>query len=517
VAEREYLARLDALSEAARMLYARLVNRRGPFFQVNRLNYPEIGRLEPALSELLSTGFLLPCENTPAAPALRAQLFACFTHTELKAALASNAFPRIARKDGLLAWLEGWDGYAAWAVTFLAKNPVVRLPEPPPWPFMRFLFFGEMRDNLADFVTRALGYVVTESIDDGLLAPHFTSRQQAEDAYRMASLYGEFRHVRKCNTALVTLDWWRRQVVDRAKLQAGVNWFDRLVDRLGRMLEREGELAAALELYGASPVAPSRQRRARLLIKCGDRAAAFDLLHGMQDAPCHAEEAYAARQLLARLQRTSRRSEARGFELAGETIALDYEDGAVEAAVLAHYCAQGWHGVHSENWLWNAAFGLLFWDIIYDAEIGVFHSPLQLAPSDLYDRAFYSRRQVAIESRLNQLATPAAADLVRRHFAIKQGVANPLVSWHADLPDLIGSMLHRLPAAGLSAAFRHLAQDVGRHSRGFPDLFLWTANDYRFVEIKAENDHLAPHQYEWLRVLQGAGIRVSVERIRRPT
>ncbi len=49
VAEREYLARLDALSEAARMLYARLVNRRGPFFQVNRLNYPEIDRVFIAL------------------------------------------------------------------------------------------------------------------------------------------------------------------------------------------------------------------------------------------------------------------------------------------------------------------------------------------------------------------------------------------------------------------------------------------------------------------------------------
>jgi len=105
---------------------------------------------------------------------------------------------------------------------------------------------------------------------------------------------------------------------------------------------------------------------------------------------------------------------------------------------------------------------------------------------------------------------------MRRHFAAKPGMANPFVAWNTDLPDLIGIMLDRLPEAGLAAAFRHLAQDFGRHSRGFPDLFLWTADDYRFVEIKAENDHLAPHQFEWLRVLQGAGIRVSVERIRHP-
>jgi hypothetical protein len=118
---------------------------------------------------------------------------------------------------------------------------------------------------------------------------------------------------------------------------------------------------------------------------------------------------------------------------------------------------------------------------------------------------------------LTLLAEPAAAaDLVRRHFAAKQGVANPFVAWNADLPDLIGIMLDRLPAAGLAAAFRHLAQDFGRHSRGFPDLFLWCADNYRFVEIKTENDHLAPHQYEWLRVLQGTGIHASLERVRRP-
>jgi hypothetical protein len=49
-----------------------------------------------------------------------------------------------------------------------------------------------------------------------------------------------------------------------------------------------------------------------------------------------------------------------------------------------------------------------------------------------------------------------------------------------------------------------------------PDLFLWTESKYRFVEVKAENDHLAPHQYEWLQVLTKAGIQVEVQRVLRP-
>jgi hypothetical protein len=522
--ERRHLARLDALSAPARMLYARLVNRRGPCFRVEKLAYPEIGPLDPPLSELLRDGLLDPCREMPD-PALRERLFACFTHLELKtelkadlkAGLGRHVPPRHARKDELLTWLGTWDGGSAWLAAFLAKHMVVSIPKADPWPFLRFLFFGAMRDNLADFVTRALGQIVTETIDTSQLTAHFASRQEADDAYRMAALYAEFRRVRSQQTARQTLDWWQAQAVDRAALAAGADWFDRLIDRLGRLLEREGQAEAALALYATSPVAPARERRTRLLIKKGESGAASALLHAMRDAPCHAEEAYAARQLLARLEKTAKRSEARHYQHGSRRLVLDYLDGGAEAAALAHYRAQGWQGVHSENWLWNAGFGLLLWDIIYDPGTGAFHSPLQMAPADLHGPAFYARRQSAIETRLAMLTEPAAAaSLVRRHFEAKQGLINPFVCWHDDLPDLLGIMLHRLPPLGLAAALRHLARDVRRHSSGLPDLFLWNESDYRFIEIKAENDHLSGHQYEWLRLLDEAGIRVSLEKIERP-
>ncbi len=513
-AERRHLALVETLSAPARMLYARLVNRRGPCFRVNKLVYPEIGVLDRPVAELLQVGLLKPCQTMTEPPLAR--LFACFTHAELKAALR-GAMPKHARKDELLDWLKVWEGLAAWLAGFLADHQVVAIPESDPWPFLRFLFFGGMRDNLADFVIHALGHVVTETIETGQLTAQFASRRDAEDAYRMATLYAEFRHIRGLQTAVQTLGWWQAQTVDRAALAAGQAWFDRLVDRLGQRLEREGQAAAALDLYATSPAAPARERRARLLIRNGETGEALALLRVMRETPCHAEEAYAARQLLARLEKTARRSEARHYQLGSRGLVLDYPDGDVEAAVLAHYRAQGWQGVHSENWLWNAGFGLLLWDIIYDPSVGAFHSPLQSAPADLHDPGFYARRRSAIEARLAMLAEPATAiSLMKRHFEDKRGLANPFVSWHEALPDLLDVMLHRLPPLGLAAALRHLAQDIRRHSRGLPDLFLWTAGDYRFVEVKAANDQLASHQYEWLRFLHEVGIRVSLERIERP-
>jgi hypothetical protein len=516
VPECEHLAKLKALTTPALMLYARLVNRRGPCFRVARLVYPEIERLDLAVAELLAAGLLQSCGGDLERAAVE-QVLDCFTHHELRAALHEQPSPQGMRKGELLAWIAAWHGHDACFNQLLTPEAVVRIPDHDPWPFLRFLFFGELRANLSDFVTRALGYVVTESFDVAHLTPHFVNRAEAEDAYRMATLYVEFRHVRAVASVERTLAWWLRHAVDRGALVAGQAWFDRIIDHIGRLLERENLAAEALKLYETSPVAPARERRARLLMKSGRRDEAVMLLHAMQDQPCHAEESYAARQLLARLERKSRRSEARGAELASGRLILDYEDGEVEAVVLAHYRGRGWNGLHSENWLWNAAFSLLLWDIIYDPAHGVFHSPLQSAPSDLYEPAFYTRRQQAIEARLGTLETPDdALAIIRRSFKAKHGLANPFVSWHEDLPDIMDVLLRRLPPAGLAAALRHIARDVGRHSRGLPDLFLWTASDYRFVEVKAENDHLAPHQYEWLQILTGAGIRVELERVVRP-
>jgi hypothetical protein len=72
-----------------------------------------------------------------------------------------------------------------------------------------------------------------------------------------------------------------------------------------------------------------------------------------------------------------------------------------------------------------------------------------------------------------------------------------------------------LPAPGLGAVLRRFAQDIKRRSRGFPDLFLWTSTEYRFVEVKSENDQLSAAQYQWLRFLDEAGIAVSLDRVQR--
>jgi hypothetical protein len=513
--EHAHIARLQALSEPAQMLYARLVNRRGPCFRLARLAYPEIPSIGDAQAELSVQGLLLPCDAT-LAPDLRVKLYGCFTISELTANLCDDGERHPRRKDDLYSWLEAWPGRPLWLARLLRAHPMVRLPARDPWAFFRFLFFGALRDNLADFVTRDLGHVLTENVAPEKLGLRFQTRAEATDAYRLGLLYAQFRTIRETQPAMATLRWWQSEAVDRVALAAGAETFDRLVDRLGRRLEREGETRAALALYATSPMAPARERRARLLLKLGQRCEAIRLLECMALAPGDAEEEYAARQLLGRLTKTARRSEARHYQRLSSQVLVEDTSGSVEDATLAHHARAGWQGVHSENWLWNALFGLLLWDVIYDADIGVFHSPLQMAPADLDDPRFYERRQDAIEARLRLLREPAdGLAVIARHHGEKAGLANPFVSWHPQLLPILGVFMERVPPDGVSAVLRRFAQDIKRRSRGFPDLFLWTETEYRFVEVKSENDQLSTAQYQWLRFFDEAGIRVSLENIRK--
>ncbi|GAB0114458.1 VRR-NUC domain-containing protein [Acidisoma sp. C75] len=508
-AEIAYIERLGALPLPARMLYARLANRKGPLFRLDRLRYPEIPDLAPALRALSAAGFIEYADDRTEPT----QLLGCFTLGEIAAELPASL--RRGRRPDLIAALLVWEGLGPLLARLRLRHPLVRLSPGDPWPFLRYLFFGELRDNLSDFVVRDLGYVRPEEIAAEHRIARFASREEAEDAYRMACRYDRFRAIRDRLPAIEVLRWWQGEAVERNRLQAGTALHDRLIERLGQRLEKAGEQAAAIALYRCSPEPGAQERLVRLLLKQGERAEAERLLRRLADGAQAAEARYRAGEMLARLDGARRASTAWAWQKSAGRLTLPAYEGAVELAVLAHYRTLGWSGLHAENWLWAAAFGLLFWDIVYDGRSGAFHSPLQCAPSDLYEPSFYARRQAAIEARLAALADPAFGQRrCAETFAAKAGLANPFLAWETESLATVSILLARLPASGLQRVLRRMAEDLRHHMSGFPDLFLWSKNDYAFVEVKSERDRLSPKQYQWLGVFSEAGLKVRLENIR---
>lgn len=512
--EHGHIRRLYGLNLPARMLYARIANRKGPCFRVDKLHYPELPALATAVTALQDAELLQSCKG-PAVSDEATALLRCFTLPELTAGLQRHGITHLRRRGELIAWLAQWPGQADWLADMLGRHPVVQLTAPDIWAFLRFLFFGELRDNLSDFVVHALGFLTPEDVAPHHLAIRFASRAEAVDAFRMAGLYAEFRIIREAGSAGETLMWWQRQGINRSALAAGQDIFDRLIDRLGRRLERAREPALALSLYASNPHGMTRDRHARLLIKADRRAEAADLATAMTVAPRSTEEAYAGRHLLQKLAPGRRISDARRLQKMGRVVSVTRTNESVESATLAHYRDLGWNGVHGENWIWTATFGLLLWDLIYDPGLGTFHSPFQTAPSDLYDRDFYHRRQTMIEERLAQVQDSGAAQiLAQATFHAKRGLTNPFVPWQDDVLPCVQILIDRLPAVGLARVLRRLAQDIRNHVRGLPDLFLWRSADYCFVEVKSETDQLSPAQYEWLSFFKECQICVYIDNIR---
>ena len=83
---------------------------------------------------------------------------------------------------------------------------------------------------------------------------------------------------------------------------------------------------------------------------------------------------------------------------------IDGSDCNVEELALSYYGTLGYKGYHSENSLLATLFGLLFWDILFSPQPGVFETLYQTEPLDLRTDAFFLQRQDMIFDRVARIA-----------------------------------------------------------------------------------------------------------------
>ena len=211
---------------------------------------------------------------------------------------------------------------------------------------------------------------------------------------------------------------------------------------------------------------------------------------------------------------------------------------SVEELVLQHYKENGYsHGVHSEGSIVCTLVGLLFWDIIYESEVGdAFLSPFQAVPLDFHTQDFYRSRQEAIERRLECVRSwscEAVIDHVTRVWHDKKGQTS-LVAWDrfADV-DTIQGLLLCIPPSVMAAVSHRLLRDYRHFRSGFPDLTVWNpvnkvkfatnyvpkanvcstfrpSQTWRIVEVKGPNDRLSTKQILWLDFLVSNGVEAEV-------
>ena len=502
--ERERALAFMDLPSGARRLLVRMLTRRGPWFRLDGLDYPEVEDLPGALASLIEGGF---CAGPEAAGA--ADLEPLLRKAEVEALLREAGRPCRRAEDR-----------RALGARLAAEVPEARIraavpavaPRVAAWARLLFLlFFGNGEQDLTDFVLAELGQVRYEDypVDPGCRP--FQSRREVDLMLSLDDLRAAFEAGQ--DLPAVTRSLLAMEQFPGIRPQRR---YHRLLDDVGREWERRGAAGTALDCFSRSALPPARERTARILMAQQRLPEAAGVALAMAEAPADCAEERCARRLLRRLARGDPRAARWLAEHPPDAPAPSlrlrvprHPSGSVEQAALA--AAAGWSGFHTENTLWNALFGLAFWDILFAPVPGAFQHRFQSGPADLRGPEFHARRREAIEARLRELEAPGApARLIRAVAARKRGVANAFVNWRALPPEHLEAALAALPEPALLAVLRAMAPNPAAWRSGFPDLFLHREGACMLWEVKGPGDALRPEQERWLALFNRAGLEARV-------
>jgi len=503
-----FIQLFEALTEDAQCLMVRMMNRKGAYFRLDKLAYEEIGSIPQAAEELVASGLasLDPPDDF--------LLFGLFTKAELHQLYPDRGFNK-RRKEEVLEELAE-ENHPEDFQTLRSAYTILHFLAQEQVEYLKMLFFGHTHGMMTEFVIRDIGNIKLENLDDHEFTPWFETQAEARAVFE---LHGWNRLVKKAMHILLP-----EEILE---LIAPVNWSnflqhpkarkigDKFMLHLGEYFEKCGLLTEALDYYSLARKHPARERRIRILEKMDDLDAAREIAEVAFDSPYNVSEKIFAQDYLSKKSKRNYRSTTAKANLSPEIIIENPEGPRVEAHALAYFAKQGYEGIHTENYLWRGLFGLFFWDELFAAEHASFHHPLQRMPSDLHSDTFYENRAPLLQEKVNAFRTKkklqAYLEEIHRQ---KQHINNSLVGWHESLLPTVTACVHHLPLESLFNILMEMAKNVKDNSSGFPDLFIWTQDDYHFYEIKSPNDHLSAQQLFWIDFFNTHNIKADILRVK---
>jgi hypothetical protein len=518
------------LPQASRGLLVRMIMRKGCLFRACKLVYREVGDAAQAAQVLVQQGWL------DDAPQLSLdELFGLFTKAELDGLFGKTLAGLGARRAAKPAQLECLRPSHPAALTLEqwinATKPAQGLSgvygDERIYSInilslcdrLRLMFFGNPRQDWTEFVLADLGLFTYERVDFPDSARAFQSRQDVDD----------YLHLHECRQRLETS-------INTAQLADIFNtvpaapyanhWLEgrrgKLLYHMGQQHERHRDWTGALACYARSAYAGARCRHIRVLERDGQSAAALSMATAALQAPENEAEQQALLRMLPRLERqcgvnisvARKKNTVRRIELA---LPASWPAMRVEEEVLHHLSADDAPVYYVENTLINSLFGLLCWDAVFAPVPGAFFHPFQQGPADLLRAGFHDRRREQFDACFGQLDSGQYRETILSTFKLKAGIQSPFVAWGVLSAPLLDLAMDCMPALHLKAAFRRLLADIRSNRSGLPDLIqFWPAEQrYRMIEVKGPGDRLQDNQLRWLDYCQAHGMPVDVCYVRR--
>jgi len=533
--EKNFSQSFRSLSVDARRLYVRLMSRKGPLFRSDTLLYNEITDIEAAAEELVQRGFLevdrsweLEHELAVLRKPEVLELISCCAQSSDP--VPSTTALRALRKDQLMELAMAIPNqhevrdylHGLFHLYHPLKEREILI--------YRLLFFGNLYQDLTEFVVTDLGHVRYESYKIRKKDRLFRSREVLEYTFRLIELNDVFyqtvegRSVNEIdsNALLSLIEYLPEQ--GAVEEDPGLRRMQHnLVNGVARHLERIGKDRQALHLYRLAALPPSRERQVRILEQQGTTEEALELCRKMVSDPWEEAELEFAERYIRKLSRKLGLPvvKVEPVEMPTENLVLVRDPlASVEEAVLLYFQEQGFSVYHAENVLWVGLFGLAFWDIVFLSLPGAFFNRYQRGPRDLFRPEFSRRRAKLINDRLNHIETSRSwPDDLLDLFNHKQGITNDLVHWKFLPRELVEQSVHLIPRQHLVKIFDKLSQNLGANKSGFPDLIVFsasrrrTAKSYELIEVKGPGDQLQINQKRWLKYFSTHGIPYRIIRV----
>ncbi len=494
--ELDYANTLFRLSDDAIRLRARIACRKGPVYFVDSMKYAEIDDLDSAISELQTNEIVELVPSIPGDSILerlsRKQLSEVFPLVKPRTP-KSQYVNTIACRYSERRIREVVAQHRSWFI--LADQTLL--------DFFQLLFFGDRYSDLSSFVVRDLGIVNYENYelkpDDRL----FHSRDELDTYLEWCAASESLALAEEEGNLGRSLAQSILEVLDRTTVnRVLIRYRDRILNRLGRELERKGQHRLAMRAYRRSTRHPARERIVRVLHRSKKRRWARQLQQTIISSPWNIEELQFA-------QRFGTRKKVEDRYQIDQHILEEDPESSIEEYALHKLTELGGNGWHLENAFPMSLFGLAYWDWMFVSVPGAFTNPFQVGPTDLYWPEFMADRKTLCKDPLDQ--SESVIGVVLKTYAAKINIANPLVSW-ALLPErALRTIVAAIGEDDLRKLLRLVGSDLQQMRSGFPDLTLIdSSGSYEFVEVKGLGDRVQKNQRIWLNALAEAKLPVRV-------
>ncbi|GAB5380528.1 MAG: hypothetical protein Alis3KO_26680 [Aliiglaciecola sp.] len=501
--DKGFIKQFLALPEDAQCLFVRGQNRKSAIIKRTSLDYEEINNHQKHLDVLINEGFYQEVDFEHKQPLLE-----ILTKPEL-ALLLNFAGLKAKSSDAKASVLEAVETHCdkSHFQQFFSEKIYVCRGFDHHIRYFLFLFFGNLGSGLNKFSMRDMGIMPTKR-NVTMDVARFDFIDEAKSAYYYAS---KRREVNTLNTEQQLALANNHEQFPAPKGTLANSHCDRFLLKLGKNLLNV-DLPCALAVLAKSNEPLAQEKVLRERYKLGDKQWVQEQLESIIDNPDSEVILAFAEDFLARKYQQKRTSELTDMLRAQTPILIDemYMD-SVEHGVKLHYQKLAKQAFRTENRLWRALFGLVFWHELFEIDNTALITEFDYSPQSLSQNTFYQMHEQAIETRLYRMTSSQIVfKQVSKVMLEKYGTPNGIFRWHKSLLEVLAVFFDHVKLDAFKQQMRLMAQDFSTFSDGYPDLMVVDEKGLRFEEIKGPGDQLRKNQLITIKAMRKAGFDVAI-------